>query len=366
MNPPKATLSVIEPNLRTPSGHYAEFVHALQQPASDREAQLSICAHPDSDALFEAITGVEAETGSPRTNEPFGEWKIISDKVQSGQSTLILTANAKHVAWVNLCARRNATLPTNICFYFHWIERSKSKKLLHRISKRTRENAIAIAPTAGIAKSLEALGWKNVFEIPYPAARPAQSPQPQAFEKLLMAGAARINKGLPLVAALAENWQAKGLDIPLWVQVSTKHFGKHGQKEKAVVDRLIASGYQGLACEENPPPRQEYFKRFKGALVLAPYDLAKFKDGVSGVVLDALLSGTPVIATKGTWAGNQIDRFHAGATFPPNDIDAFEKAIFHVLDNWEAMQENAIAAAKTLADEHYPDQLLKVALGSQS
>jgi len=42
-----------------------------------------------------------------------------------------------------------------------------------------------------------------------------------------MAGAARLNKGIDLVAGLAERYAREGRDIPLFVQVSPKHVTRH-------------------------------------------------------------------------------------------------------------------------------------------
>ena len=92
---------------------------------------------------------------------------------------------------------------------------------------------------------------------------------------LLMAGAARINKGLDVIAGLAELLArdarlaaAEGVsstnellaEPPLLVQVSPKHVGKtghdrHGAREDAVVARLLAANYRGLVADPKAPDR---------------------------------------------------------------------------------------------------------------
>ncbi len=363
------TLSIIEPNLRNPSGHYAEFVHALSRPASEQlNVELLVSAHPQADELMNAMPAVRAVTESPRVTAPLGEWRILLKNIRSSQRTLVLTAKAKHVWRAELFSRLSMVEPRRLSFYFHWIEHSSRMKLLHRASRSIREHSQAIATTEGIAASLRELGWRNVAMIPYPATPPSSPPRARTFEKLLVAGAARINKGLPLIADLAEHWAKTSRQTPLWVQISTKHAGRHGQKEQAVVNRLLASGYQGLQCERTAPPTDAYFKRFQGALVLAPYDRAKFASGVSGVVLDGLLRGCPAIATKGTWAGDQIERFGAGLTLENQDSQTLESSIDHILQNWDAFTGKALAASKVLADEHSPHELLRamIAFGRQA
>ncbi len=363
------TLSIIEPNLRNPSGHYAEFVHALSRPASEQlNVKLLVSAHPQADELLNAMPAVHAVEGSPRVTAPLGEWRILLKNIRSSQRTLILTAKAKHVWRAELFSRLLMVEPRRLSFYFHWIEHSPYMKTLHRASRAIREHSQAIATTEGIAASLRDVGWRNVAVIPYPATPPDAPPRARKFEKLLVAGAARINKGLPLIADLAERWAKTSRQTPLLVQISTKHAGRHGQKEQSVVNRLLASGYHGLQCEQTAPPTDAYFERFQGALVLAPYDRAKFASGVSGVVLDGLLRGCPAIATKGTWAGDQIERFGAGLALENKDAEMLESSIDHILENWGTFTSKALIASQTLADEHSPHELLRamIAFGKQA
>jgi glycosyltransferase involved in cell wall biosynthesis len=174
-----------------------------------------------------------------------------------------------------------------------------------------------------------------------------------------MAGAARLNKGLDLVAALAVRWAGEGRAIPLLVQVSKKHVARHGRREGAVVEALLSSGYRGLRAEETAPERAEYLARLRGALVLAPYAREQFASQVSGVVLDALLHGAPVVTTAGTWPGAQVERFGAGVTIGERTPAALSAAIDAVLADWPAFAARACEAARTLAAEHDPRHLLE-------
>lgn len=80
---------------------------------------------------------------------------------------------------------------------------------------------------------------------------------------------------------------------------------------------------------------------------------------MSGIVLDALLHGAPVVATAGTWAGRQVARFGAGEVLEERTVDALEAAIDTVQHDWEARAGRACAAARILAAEHDPANLLQ-------
>jgi glycosyltransferase involved in cell wall biosynthesis len=211
-----------------------------------------------------------------------------------------------------------------------------------------------------VADALIETGWKNVVCVPYPTLAEKMPPEPVPFSHLLMAGAARINKGLDLVAELAVQWAHEGRNTPLLVQVSQKHADRHGHREAAVVRTLLSSGYQGLRADATAPDRTEYLARFRGALVLAPYAREQFASQVSGIVLDALLHGAPVIATRGTWSGNQVERFGAGVTIAERTPAALAAAIDLVMSDWSAFAGKSCHAAQILALEHDPQHLLNV------
>jgi UDP:flavonoid glycosyltransferase YjiC (YdhE family) len=79
-------------------------------------------------------------------------------------------------------------------------------------------------------------------------------------------------------------------------------------------------------------------------------------------VLDALLHGAPVIATRDTWPGDQVDRFGAGVTIAERSPEALAAAIDKVMADWQVYQNNACAAARVLAKEHNPRHLLDLIL----
>jgi hypothetical protein len=349
-------LLIIEPNLRSPSGHYAEFVRALGVRAD--ETVIDVFAHPDADELLGTMHGVRVDTEEPRVGRFLAEWRTIFRAVAEDTPFLVLTSDGRHAAAVSLAAAITGRSPEDACLYFHRTPSEFRDAVFLTISAAARKHALAVAPTETIANSLRAGGWRRVACVPYPALGAEISPEPVPFSHLLMAGAARLNKGLDIVASLAELWGAEGRSIPLLVQVSKKHAARHGHREVTVVEKLLSSGYRGLKAYEDAPERTEYLARFRGALVLAPYAREQFASQVSGIVLDALLHGAPVIATRGTWSGAQVERFGAGVTIEERTPAALASAIDHVLAEWPAYAARACAAATILAREHDPRRLL--------
>lgn len=361
------TLRVIEPNLAGPSGHYAEWVRAVAARRGTSFGRIEVDASARSAGMAELAPGVGLRPtfgGSSRT----AEWAAIRRALGTGDPFVVLTSNAFHATALEAVAlldRRSDAALRNARLYFHWCERSPARRLAAAMAPRTRRNALAIAPTASIAAFLRGTGWQRVREVPYPALAPgAVPPARERCTHLLVAGAARMNKGLPLVADLAERLGRAKDPMRLVVQTTPKRAsGRRGTQEEAELARLAASGAPGLEASDTAPPSGEYGARFDGALTLAPYDPGTFADAVSGIVLDALLRGSPCIATAGTWPGRLVERFGAGATFPARDPAAFADAVARTLADWPAVAARAQSAARTLAQEHDPVHLVRALAG---
>jgi len=353
-----SSLLVIEPNLRSPSGHYAEFVRAVGSRVTG--SALEVFAHPDADQLLSSMPGAAVSHASPRAGEPLAEWRAICRAVAACQPFLLLTADGRHAAAASIFSTLTGRIPRHAAFFFHRAPTTWRDRLLYPLTAAARESSLAITATEQVAAALRTLGWQRVCYVPYPAVGAAEPPQPVAFSHLLMAGAARLNKGLDLVAELACDWTKEGRALPLFVQVSRKHAARHGKQEEQFVEMLLASGYAGLTAAADPPQRAEYVRRFRGALVLAPYAREQFASQVSGIVLDALLHGAPVIATSGTWPAAQVERFGAGITLAERTPRALAAAIDSILADWQHYSARACEAARMLTEEHDPRHLLNV------
>ncbi len=351
---------IIEPNLRNPSGHYGEFVRAVG--IRSEGVSIEVLAHPEADTMLRSMQGVHPSTLEPRVGDFLAEWRNIFNAVRDKTPFLVLTSDGRHAAAVSLAAACTGQMPDRATLYFHWIPKGRQDAILHALATHARQHARAVVPTEAIAEALRNMGWRRVECVPYPMFGPTEAPVPEPFARVLVAGAARLNKGLDLISALAEQWAKEDRSIPLFVQVSKKHAAKHGHREEGLINALLDSGYRGLVTDEAAPDRFEYIARFKGALVLAPYERERFAHAVSGVVLDALLHGAPVIATKGTWPGMLVERFGAGVTLEERTSLSLARAIDTVLSEWPKYSANACEASKVLSREHDPVNLLKAIL----
>jgi hypothetical protein len=355
-----APLAIIEPKLRGPSGHYAEFVRAIAARAEGAFSAIEVAADARAAAYLPSLSGVVPVVAFGAARGRLSEIRALHAALTLRRGTLVMTAKAVHAPVAELVSLAAPQQLARLALLYHWTLNASSDRMLLSIAPRVRRRALFLATTSGVAAALTRLGCARVVEVAYPATRATDAPMRVPFRHLLMAGAARINKGLELVAGLAESFAAEGRALPLVVQVSPKHVDRHGSREDAVVARLLAARYSGLVADPKAPDRDAYAARFAGALVLAPYDPAKFADSVSGVVLDALLHGAPVITSAGTWAATTVSRFDAGIVLSERTPVALMRAVDAILDRWDFYAARAAEASDVLVVEHDPQHVVRL------
>lgn len=361
----RASLRVIEPNLVGPSGHYAEFVRALASRMDGCFDGLEVlCDRSAELGSLSSLRGVRFDRRFPSRGRRTAEWQALRESCARRAPFLVLTARTIDVAMLEAASAGRGTGLADGRLYFHWRERHPLQRAATACCARTRRRILAIAPTPSTAAFLRDSGWRRVLEVPYPVIAPEALPPSKGFRRLLVAGAARANKGISLVAALAERLAAAGDPVELLVQTTAKRrTGRQGSIEARAIARMSASGCRGLRLDPAAPDRDGYVARFGGALVLTPYDPGRFADNVSGIALDALLHGAPVVATDGTWQATLVRRFGAGSIMARWDADSLASAVADARARWDECAAGARTAARALADEHDPVHLVRALAG---
>jgi hypothetical protein len=356
----ETTLRIIEPNLAGASGHYAEFVRAVRSRSDGTFGSIEVlCARGAQLGSLESTPGLRFDRRFGGPGQRLAEWAALREGCRSGDPFLLLTARATDAILLATAGALSGGIE-HARLFFHWREDSQAQVAIAAACRGVRARATAIAPTPATATFLRATGWSRVVEVGYPAIAPASPFPPGPLARLLVAGAARMNKGIDLVADLAGRLARRGDGVELLVQTTGKRrSGGRGDRESAAIEALGRSGMRGLRLDPGAPDRAAYAARFRGALVLTPYDPAKFADNVSGIALDALLHGAPVVATAGSWQARVVERFGAGTVMARWDADSLEAAVDDACARWDAVTAAAQRAAAALREEHDPVHLVR-------
>ncbi len=357
-------LHIVEPTLTGDAGHCQSLVRALVGAATAHDVTVWAGRSIGPDRLDRpdwAGAGrlVPHFRRRWRRLQAFGLYRKLLR--QPGQ-ILVSTAGSSDVVTAHWAA--TGQIPPNKLFLFvHWLGGKAGKAGLWSAMARQQPHIEILTPTASVADFFRSCGFPTTV-VPYPIEGPpehsstAPRAAPQAFKHLLVAGGARLDKGLVQIVDLVREMERCGLNLPLVVQTSSEQRHPNDPALAAALESLRNSAYAGLTLREDTLSPADYRALFDGAVTLQPYNLADFKDRVSGVTLDALGAGSPVVVTDGTWMAALVRRFDAGVATADLSAQGLLQAISKVLADHPSYAARARAAATSVRSDHSAQRLM--------
>jgi glycosyltransferase involved in cell wall biosynthesis len=193
----------------------------------------------------------------------------------------------------------------------------------------------------------------------------AFSLQPSALLTMACYGPARHEKGSDLLAAAIEKYLERFPDsrarfVLQWLTDFSLPSGGMAQLPAAlrqhprveIVDRYFAEG--------------EYAQRLAGTQVLLlPYRCSSYALRVSRVVIEAMVNGLPVVATRGTTLAEQAEQFGAAVLCEDENVESLVAAIETVERNYEALAAKASGRQGT-ARGHFSVRMFRETLISKA
>ena len=343
-------IHVIEPTLEDYSGHCYGLVRSFCDASGG--LRVTVWGGRGSEKL-DFPQAVEVNSLFRRRLRIPQLFALFRRLLRDGSRVVVMTARRGDLLLARLAAGP-ALPPGRLFLYFHWY-RSTPRRLAFLRKAAQRQPAITIlATTQSVADTFSHVGFRNVLLLPYPlTARPATTADAQPFTHLLYAGAARQDKGFGKVVALVERLRERGEKWPISVQISADHYGKYDEQTLTDIARLEQCVYSGLRMIRRPLSPSDYSALFPGGICLQPYDRSAFRDRASGVTMDALVHGCPVIAPSGTWIADMVTRNRAGLVLEKFDPDSIIMAARRVIDDYAVYRKNALAGGAALRERSW-------------
>jgi len=343
------TIQVVEPTLESYSGHCHFLVSSFCRAAAG--LQVRLWAGKGAERI-DFGPGVTVHPYFSRRLRLFQSLFLFRRLLREPFPLFIPTARRADLTLLNLAAGKQIAR-NRVFLYFHWVRETPDKlDSLRKIAAR-QPNLVILGTTASVVEVFRRCGFAHVALLPYP---PTQAQRPGAampFRRLLYAGAARQDKGFRQVVDYVEFLARQKEKIPITIQVSADHYGKYDAATREDIARLSSTGYAPLELTAETLLPEDYAALFPGSICLQLYDRADFRDRVSGVTLDALAHGSPIVATTGSWMAKLIEPFGAGVAIEEPTPGNLHRAVTQIIDGYAGFRDRAFHAGQAQAQQSW-------------
>lgn len=350
-------LHIIEPTLEGATGHCFSFVNSLFCAAGD--TPITLWCGRNADVLFPKSVLVKCFFFR-RLRKLQVLWLYRTLLRQPGRM-LVPTAGKIDLLLLDLAA--SGTIPAGKVFlYVHWFKTSPTRRRQLKKLATSQPEISILAPTTSVCEEFISAGFARTRHIPYPITPLSVgtlSEEGHVFRHVLFAGGARRDKGFGNVVDFVELLAATGRDIPVTLQTSPQHYDKMDEVAVAGLARLDRLIYPHLKCHADTLQHLDYSALFAGAICLQLYSYEDFADRVSGVTLDALSMGCPVVTLAGTWIDRVVSEFDAGVVIKSPTPDTVLDAVIRIISDYEQYSSRAFLAGRELLKRNSAEFLFR-------
>jgi hypothetical protein len=357
INHAETVINIIEPTLMNETGHCFSFLTSLCQ--VNKKTPLRLWINRNASVVF---TGqhIEVRKYFFRKFRRLQCYVLYKSLLATRDKLFISTAGITDLVLLDWASKVRIS-KNKVYLYFHWLNISQKKIERLKMISQKQPNLTILGPTASVIDAFRKAGFENAYIVPYPISAQIQhqNPEQQNFTGILYAGAARQDKGISEVVDLVDYLNKLRLHIPFRLQNSPDHRGKYDVITKAQIQRLEKISYPYLHLYPETLSRYEYDKLFAGAICIQLYNADLFSDRISGVTLDALSAGSPIVSTAGTWIARMVQRFDAGIIVDNTEPKIVLAAVENIISEYQHYSKNASSGGQVLQNENSAELLFE-------
>ncbi|MDF1760980.1 MAG: glycosyltransferase [Coxiellaceae bacterium] len=342
-----STVHIIEPTLASQAGHCYAYVSNILQ-ARQTNVELWINKHGVS--LFEP-SPVKCHGHFSRRLRKLQQFFLYRKLLKTNETLFIPTAGRIDMLMLDKhLSKRPST--SRIVLHFHQFSKSTVKLAMLKDLATRHHDWVILTTTERLADVFRQAGFQQVTAVACPIYSPPENvSQPLAFRYALYAGAIRADKGFSqVVQAITADTQ----NLPFHLQLSPPESGRYDDSSKAALQQLKHHDSDHISVAHQTLERQAYLEQFNGSICLQPYDPDSYHDKLSGVTLDAICCGAPVITSAGTWAADTVEHYNAGVVIADRKPETILSAIDTIKNDYDNFQKNCLAARGALIEAHDP------------
>lgn len=348
------TIHIVEPTLASEAGHCFGYCQSLV--GIDANIDLHLWMNKHGLQLFNNKPVICHGYFSRRLRkiQQYFLYKRLLDT-----DTIIFVPTAGRSDMVMLDKLSKHTKPrAQVVLHFHQFSRSAKKLTLLKHFANTHPDWLILAPTERLLTVFKQAGFKRCQCVACPSYSPVATSEASAFQSVLYAGAARQDKGFVETVNTVLSAAEHNKHIAFRIQTSPPESGRYDESSQQALTKLQALQSNSVTIIDKTLSQHDYLSQFTGSICLQAYDPNSYHDKFSGVTLDAICAGAPVITAKGTWMADTVERFNAGIVVDDRAPATLLAAIEQAVANYSQLQHNCLRASKQLADMHHPRHTL--------
>jgi len=351
------SLHIIEPTLINDAGHCFTVCSALADAVVRDGGTVQLWAGRQADRRLITGDGVDCTPHFSRVLRRIQVHFLLRRLLRAGETVLLPTAGRAELFAYALVPKR-LRLRGKALFYVHQMRMDGRRAArLQWIARRAPEARI-LTTTEALADTIRSAGFSQVKSQPCPFALPAAEPANTPFKQVIFPGMARMDKNLPLIADMIDLLKSERGAIPLLVQAGPNHHGEYAPDIAALIEKIRHIGYPHLTMPGRAVSGADYLAQFVGGICLQPYLVTEYANKISGITLDALARGCPVIVRQGIWPAAMVAQFEAGVVVDSDAASDWLAAINKVITHHSQYQQQCRLAYHWLREHHSADSLL--------
>ena len=384
----------IEPDLVDDYGHHLRFNERLSEACANAGIEFVVLAGKDCDPKIVERHPFVRPTFSLRTWDPgtlpftplakwrFGLelWRALANVVPSSQAGLsalfMYSAGLGHGQMIKQAIRWSGDREITATLHFfrvHFDNPLRTRfvgKWTSLVKEMVSGSQIRLVlPTPQSAERFAAsFGSKpSVLSHPSPAFSDARARELSALPRpvrdgptrIVFPGGVRVEKGFQLAAEAAIRLAEKRR-----FECVVRAIRRENVPEE--LEGTLAQLRASRCTISDQTLNSEDFDAFIAAadVLVLPYAASHFHERTSGLLVDAIILGVPVVAGKGTWLGDLIDQEGCGVSVPLNNPVSLIDGICQVVDNLEKFRVQTAAARTRYLENHSWGKLLGDLVGA--
>lgn len=349
-------INIIEPSLHNEAGHCYGYVSSVLGAAKDCEVPARAWIGKTATDL---LKGYDIEGYFDYRFRKWQLYQLYRKLLKRDEIIFVPTAGRTDLMMLARLAK-NKIDEGKVYLHFHQFKQTPKKlQLLHEIALHYPQFVI-MTPTTRLTQVFEGAGFIHCMTVPCPSYTPTT--HNEAFDlaklKLIYTGAARCDKGFVQVVDFVEKLTKERADIRVQMQTSAPHNGRYEKQVEIALKRLQVLGYPHLSLVEATQTKEAYLKGFANSVCLLLYDVDEYHDKFSGVALDALYGGSPIVTVAGTWIADQVERFQAGIVIADRSPQTVLAASQAIMNDYQHYHHNAVHAGIVLEKAHQPEKTI--------